>query len=158
MWPANSRGDDIILYTDDSRSQQLSVQHTLRQQSKKADKIPNLALSDFIAPTSTGIEDYIGGFAVTTGIGIQEHVKRFEADHDDYNSIMLKALADRLAEAFAEHMHARVRQEFWGYAPEESLDNESLIREKYRVFALLQGILLAPTIQKTRPFQNTGCY
>lgn len=104
----------------------------MRQQLKKAANASNMALSDFIAPKESGIKDYIGGFVVTTGIGIDEHVARFEADHDDYNSIMLKALADRLAEAFAERMHERVRKEFWGYAADERFENEDLIKEKYR--------------------------
>lgn len=133
LFPANSiNDDDIEIYTDESRTEVLSVQHAMRQQLKKSAKADNIALSDFIAPKESGIKDYIGGFVVTTGLGIDEHVKRFEADHDDYNSIMLKALADRLAEAFAEHMHERVRKEFWGYASDEKFDNEALIKEKYR--------------------------
>ena len=133
LFPANSvNDDDIEIYTDESRTEVLSVQHAMRQQLKKSSKADNIALSDFIAPKESGIKDYIGGFVVTTGLGIDEHVKRFEADHDDYNSIMLKALADRLAEAFAERMHERVRKEFWGYAKGEAFDNEALIKEKYR--------------------------
>jgi 5-methyltetrahydrofolate--homocysteine methyltransferase len=133
LFPANSvNDDDIEIYTDESRTEVLSVQHAMRQQLKKSGKADNIALSDFIAPKESGIKDYIGGFVVTTGLGIDEHVKRFEADHDDYNSIMLKALADRLAEAFAERMHERVRKEFWGYASDEKFDNEALIKEKYR--------------------------
>jgi 5-methyltetrahydrofolate--homocysteine methyltransferase len=139
LFPANSvNDDDIEIYTDESRTEVLSVQHAMRQQLKKAANASNMALSDFIAPKERGIKDYIGGFVVTTGIGIDEHVARFEADHDDYNSIMIKALADRLAEAFAERMHERVRKEFWGYAADEAFDNESLIKEKY------QGIRPAP--------------
>ncbi|MEX1192431.1 MAG: methionine synthase [Brumimicrobium sp.] len=139
LFPANSvNDDDIEIYTDESRSEVLSVQHAMRQQLKKSSKADNIALSDFIAPKESGIKDYIGGFVVTTGLGIDEHVKRFEADHDDYNSIMLKALADRLAEAFAERMHERVRKEFWGYAADEKFDNDALIKEKY------QGIRPAP--------------
>lgn len=138
LFPANSNGDDIEIYTDESRSEISIVQHTMRQQLKKAKEARNLALSDFIAPKTTGIQDYIGAFVVTTGIGIDEHVERFEKDHDDYNSIMLKALADRLAEAFAERMHEHVRKELWGYASDERFDNESLIKEKY------QGIRPAP--------------
>jgi 5-methyltetrahydrofolate--homocysteine methyltransferase len=110
----------------------------LRQQNKKTAGQANYCLSDFIAPKSTGIADYIGGFAVTSGLGIEEHVAAFEANHDDYNAIMLKALADRFAEAFAERLHQRVRQEFWGYAFNETLSNEELITEKY------QGIRPAP--------------
>lgn len=138
LFPANSNGDDIEIYTDDTRSEVLSVQHAMRQQLKKSAKANNIALSDFIAPKTTGLKDYIGGFVVTTGVGIEEHIARFEADHDDYNSIMLKALADRLAEAFAERMHERVRKEFWGYGADENFDNDALIKEKY------QGIRPAP--------------
>ncbi len=139
LFPASSvNDDDIEIYTDDTRFEVLTVQHTIRQQLKKSDAADNIALSDFIAPKESGIQDYIGGFVVTTGLGIDEHIARFEADHDDYNSIMLKAIADRLAEAFAERMHERVRKEFWGYAANEKLDNDSLIKEKY------QGIRPAP--------------
>ncbi len=139
LFPASSvNDDDIEIYTDDTRVEVLTVQRTIRQQLKKSDAADNIALSDFIAPKESGIQDYIGGFVVTTGLGIDEHIARFEADHDDYNSIMLKAIADRLAEAFAERMHERVRKEFWGYAANEKLDNDSLIKEKY------QGIRPAP--------------
>ena len=133
FFPAYSDGDDIIL--PDNGSVRL---HHLRQQNKKADGLPNFCLADFVAPIDSGLQDYIGAFAVTAGIGIDERVAAFEAQHDDYNAILLKALADRLAEAFAERMHERVRKEFWGYAADESLDNEALIREKY------QGIRPAP--------------
>jgi 5-methyltetrahydrofolate--homocysteine methyltransferase len=132
IFPANSVGDDIEIYADETRSEVINIQHTLRQQTTKVSGQPNLALSDFIAPKESGVKDYIGGFVVTTGHGIDEHIKRFEDDHDDYSSILLKALADRLAEAFAEYMHAIVRKEKWGYAPDESLDNVELIQEKYR--------------------------
>lgn len=132
IFPANSVGDDIEIYADETRSEVINIQHTLRQQTTKVSGQPNLALSDFIAPKESGVKDYIGGFVVTTGHGIDEHIKRFEDDHDDYSSILLKALADRLAEAFAEYMHAFVRKEKWGYAPDESLDNVELIQEKYR--------------------------
>ncbi len=132
LWPANSVGDDIEIYTDETRTHVLETVHNLRQQNKKAAGQANYCLSDFVAPKSSGIADYIGGFAVTTGLGIEEHVARFEANHDDYSAIMLKALADRLAEAFAERLHQRVRQEFWGYASNETLSNEELITEKYR--------------------------
>jgi 5-methyltetrahydrofolate--homocysteine methyltransferase len=116
----------------------LTVLHNLRQQSQKAANLPNYCLSDFIAPLETGHTDYIGGFAVTAGIGIEVLLDKFEREHDDYNSIMVKSIADRLAEAFAELMHERVRKEFWGYVADEKLDNESLIKEKY------QGIRPAP--------------
>ena len=133
IWPANSNGvDDVLIYTDESRTELLGTNFNLRQQGKKGDGIPNICLSDFVAPRDTGLADYMGGFVVTTGHGVEERVKAFEADHDDYNSIMLKALADRLAEAFAEYMHKFVRKEIWGYAPDEDLDNDSLIKEKYR--------------------------
>ncbi len=133
FFPANTIGhDDWELYTDDSRSGVLAALHHLRQQNKKAPGQPNYCLSDFVAPKESGVADYIGAFAVTAGIGIEEHVRRFEAAHDDYRAILLKALADRLAEALAERMHERVRREFWAYASEENLTNEELIAEKYR--------------------------
>jgi len=139
LFPANSvNDDDIEVYTDESRSEVRMTLHSLRQQGERPPGRPNAALADFIAPKDSGVNDYIGGFAVTAGIGIDEHVNRFEDDHDDYHSIMLKALADRLAEAFAERMHERVRTELWGYVANESLNNEDLIDEKY------QGIRPAP--------------
>ena len=104
----------------------------LRQQGKKTAKAPNISLADFIAPKDSGMKDYIGAFAVTTGLGIEKHIERFENDHDDYQSIMVKALADRMAEAFAEMLHHKVRTEYWGYAKTENLDNEELIHEKYQ--------------------------
>ena len=132
IFPASSVGDDIHIYDPENPENTLHVQHTIRQQSKKASGVPNIALSDFIAPQETGLVDYIGGFVVTSGIGIKDRIDAFEADHDDYNSILLKALADRLAEAFAEYLHEKVRTEIWGYASEESLENDELIKEKYR--------------------------
>lgn len=138
FFPANSVGDDIEIYTDDERGEVKTVLHHLRQQMAKPADRPNSCLSDFVAPKDSGKKDYIGAFAVTAGIGIDERVKRFEDEHDDYNSILLKALADRLAEAFAERMHERVRREFWAYAPEEALGNDDLIAETY------QGIRPAP--------------
>src|SRR5690554_4779182 len=133
LFPANSiNDDDIEIYKDESRTEVLYVQRSKRSQLKKSKKAHNIALADFIAPKESGIKDYIGGFVVTAGIGIDEHIKRFRDDHDDYNAIMLQALADRLAESFAELLHARVRREFWGYSPDEDLDNEALIREKYK--------------------------
>ncbi|WP_442497648.1 methionine synthase [Methylobacter sp. sgz302048] len=138
FFPANSEGDDIIVYADDSRQQKLETLHHLRQQNIKAPGRPNYCLSDFIAPVDSGKTDYIGAFAVTTGIGIEEKLRQFERDHDDYSAIMLKALADRLAEAFAEYMHEAVRKEYWGYAKDEAYANEQLISEDY------QGIRPAP--------------
>jgi 5-methyltetrahydrofolate--homocysteine methyltransferase len=132
LFPANSVGDDIEIYADEERKNPIHLQHSLRQQTKKTAGQPNLALADFIAPKETGISDYIGGFVVTTGLGIDAHIERFEKDHDDYNSILLKALADRLAEAFAECLHAHVRKEYWGYAANEHLNAEEIIKEKYR--------------------------
>jgi len=131
FFPANSVDDDIEIYTDETRQKILTKFHMLRQQNRKPKNKPNLCLADFIAPKSTGIADYIGGFAVTSGIHLDARVALFEKQHDEYNSILLKALADRLAEAFAEHMHARVRKEFWGYAATENLANDDLIAEKY---------------------------
>jgi 5-methyltetrahydrofolate--homocysteine methyltransferase len=130
IWPANAVGDDINLYNED-RSKTIGKFHTLRQQTQKSGKAQNLALSDFIAPEEQK-GDYIGGFAVTTGLGIEPHIKRFEADHDDYSSIMLKALADRLAEALAEYMHEKMRKDVWGYDANESLSNDELIKEQYK--------------------------
>ncbi len=131
IYPANAIEDDIIIYDPNDETQQISIQCTMRQQSKKAAGVPNIALSDFIAPLDSGKKDYIGAFVVTSGIGIDIKVKAFEADHDDYNSILIKALADRLAEAFAEYAHKLVRTDFWGYSNDESLDNDALIKEKY---------------------------
>ncbi len=132
LFPANAVGDDTELYTDDSRRKVLLTLHHLRQQNEKPAGRPNQSLADFVAPKETGLPDWMGAFACTAGIGIDEHVARFEADHDDYSAIMLKALADRLAEAFAEYLHERVRKEYWGYAADEQLDNDALIAEQYR--------------------------
>jgi 5-methyltetrahydrofolate--homocysteine methyltransferase len=132
LFPANTVGvDDIEVYSDESRSGVKRVLHTIRQQMQKSPGEPNIALADFIAPKENGVEDYIGMFAVTAGIGIEKLVEKFEKDHDDYNSIMIKALADRLAEAFAEHLHELVRKDYWGYASDEKYLNEELIKEKY---------------------------
>ncbi|GAB4374466.1 MAG: methionine synthase [Calditrichia bacterium] len=139
FFPANSVGyDDIEVYANDSRDSVLGVVHTLRQQMDKTNEQANLALADFIAPKESGVEDYMGFFAVTAGVHIDKLLNEFQSDHDDYRGILTKALADRLAEAFAELMHERTRREFWGYAPDEKLDNEELIQEKY------QGIRPAP--------------
>ena len=139
FWPANQspdNPDDIIIYGDKARKFPIHTLHTLRQQMAREAGRPNLALSDFIAPI--GVEDYIGGFVVTAGLGEDKHIKKFEDAKDDYSAILLRALADRLAEAFAERMHQRVRQDYWGYAPDEALTNEELIKESY------QGIRPAP--------------
>jgi len=131
FFPANSVGDDIELYTDDRRTEVLTTIHTLRQQSEKPQGQYSFALADFVAPKESGRPDYVGAFAVTTGIGVDLVCREFERDHDDYNSIMTKALADRLAEAFAEWLHKQVR-EAWGYGKSEQLTSDDLIRERYR--------------------------
>ena len=131
LFPANTVDDDIEIYTDEHRSKALTTLHHLRQQKAREKKTHHACLSDFIAPKETGIPDYIGAFAVTTGLGIEKVITQFEQDKDDYNIIMIKALADRLAEAFAECLHQKVRTELWGYAKSEKLTNEELIKEKY---------------------------
>jgi len=131
IWPANSVEDDIEIYTDESRTTLLTRIHTLRQQAEKVKGEPHYALADFVAPKESGKADYWGGFAVTTGLGSDALVQEYEKNHDDYNAIMVKALADRLAEAFAEKMHELVRKNYWAYDPDESFSNEELIKEKY---------------------------
>jgi 5-methyltetrahydrofolate--homocysteine methyltransferase len=138
FWPANSVGDDIHVYADENRGQPLHVLHGLRQQLSKREGRFNNSISDFVAPRDSGLKDYVGAFAVTAGIGEEVIAERFKRANDDYSAIMVSALADRLAEAFAERLHQNVRKEFWGYAPNESLPNEDLILEKY------QGIRPAP--------------
>jgi 5-methyltetrahydrofolate--homocysteine methyltransferase len=133
LFPANTINvDDIEVYTDESRKGIAAEFHSIRQQSRKSEGVPNIALADFIAPKESGIIDYIGAFAVTTGIGIESLIEKFEKDHDDYNSIMVKALADRLAEAFAERLHQLVRTTYWGYASNEQLAHDDLVKESYR--------------------------
>jgi 5-methyltetrahydrofolate--homocysteine methyltransferase len=132
LFPANSVGDDVEVYADETRSRKLTTFHFLRQQMVKPEDRFNHCLGDLVAPKALRVNDYLGAFAVTAGIGIEPRLEAFEARHDDYNAIMLKALADRLAEAFAELMHVRVRRELWGYASEERLSVEELIDEKYR--------------------------
>jgi 5-methyltetrahydrofolate--homocysteine methyltransferase len=131
FWPANRIGDDIEIYTDEMRTKRLAVLHTLRQQMARDGSRANLALADFVAPKETGIADYVGGFTVTAGVGAEDVALRFEHANDDYSKIMIKALADRLAEAFAEALHEKVRRELWAYAPDEKLSNEQLIAEDY---------------------------
>jgi 5-methyltetrahydrofolate--homocysteine methyltransferase len=131
FFPANAVGDDIELYTDATRSKTLATLHQLRQQRRLREGLANCCLADFVAPAGS-VDDYVGAFAVTAGIGIDAHVERLQAAHDDYSAILLKALADRLAESFAERMHQRVRTEFWAYVPDEQLDNAALIAERYR--------------------------
>jgi len=131
IFPANSIGDDVEIYVDEERKEVLEVAHFLRQQLDKNNNTPNFCLADFISMKEQEFPDYIGGFAVTAGHGLDSLVKKFESNHDDYNSILVKAIADRLAEAFAEHLHERVRKEYWGYSPNEDFDNDSLIKESF---------------------------
>jgi 5-methyltetrahydrofolate--homocysteine methyltransferase len=139
-------GDDIEIYADESRSEVLMSWHGLRQQHERPAGKPNYCLADFVAGKASGVADYIGAFAVTAGLGIEERLAAYERTHDDYHAIMLKALADRFAEAAAEWLHARVRKEFWAYAPAETLSCDELIKEAYR------GIRPAPA---TRPAPTT---
>jgi 5-methyltetrahydrofolate--homocysteine methyltransferase len=132
FWPANAVGDDIALYTGEGRVERLATLHTLRQQLTRRDGKPNVALADFIAPEGAGKADYIGAFVVTAGAQEAKISERFARANDDYGAIMVKALADRIAEAFAERMHARVRREFWGYAADETFTPEQLLAEDYR--------------------------
>ena len=131
FWPANTVGDDIIIYKDEARREELMRLPMLRQQDIIADTKPNRSLADFIAPRESRVPDYLGMFAITAGLGADDLVRGFERDHDDYNAIMVKALADRLAEAFAEYLHAQARKD-WGYGEAENLSNEDLVAEKYR--------------------------
>ncbi len=132
LWPANSEGDDILIFADEARNAPIAVLHTLRQQLPRREGRANVALADFVAPRASGLADYVGAFAVTAGIGEEAVVDRFKRANDDYSAIMAKALADRLAEALAEYLHRRVRTEFWGYAPDEAFSSTDLIAEKYR--------------------------
>jgi 5-methyltetrahydrofolate--homocysteine methyltransferase len=132
LFPANAVGDDVELYADESRENVVTTLSFLRQQKGKPAGQPHECLADYVAPKASGVRDYFGAFAVTAGVGIEKHVERFEKAHDDYSSIILKALADRLAEASAEHFHELVRREVWGYAAKESLSNDERIREEYR--------------------------
>ena len=132
IFPANGVGDDIEVYADEARTTVLTTLHGLRQQGQHRDGVSNKCLSDFVAPKETGIADHVGAFSVTAGLGIEERLLAFKADHDDYSAILLESLADRLAEAFAERLHEKVRRELWGYAPDEHLEMDELIREKYR--------------------------
>jgi 5-methyltetrahydrofolate--homocysteine methyltransferase len=132
LLPANSVGDDIELYTDETRTEVALTWRNLRQQNERPTGKPNYCLADFVAPRETAVTDYLGAFAVTAGLGIESRVAEFERAKDDYNAIMLKALADRLAEAFAEWLHMKVRRDYWGYARDERLDRAALIREEYR--------------------------
>ncbi len=158
LFPANTvNDDDIEIYGDEKRKKPLMTWHNLRQQTRKPDDIPNYCLADFIAPKESKIRDYIGAFAVTAGIGIEKKLKEFEKAHDDYSAILLQSLADRLAEAFAEHLHLRVRREFWGYAADENLGNEDLIDEKYRGIRPAPGYPACPEHSEKGPLFELLC-
>jgi 5-methyltetrahydrofolate--homocysteine methyltransferase len=150
LWPANSVGDDVVVDAAPAGGSGPTTLHFLRQQVDKPVERPDFCLADFIAPKDSGRQDWIGAFAVTAGLGIEPHIERFHADHDDYNVILLKALADRLAEALAEHLHRRVRREFWGFDPDESLDNDALIAEKYRGIRPAPGYPACPEHSEKR--------
>jgi 5-methyltetrahydrofolate--homocysteine methyltransferase len=143
--------EDIEIYSDESRRQVLMTWHNLRQQNEKPSGNANLCLADFIATKDSGVPDYIGAFAVTAGVGIEKRLEMFEKQHDDYSAIMLKALADRLAEACTELLHARVRREFWGYASDERLSNDDMIREKYRGIRPAPGYPACPDHMEKGP-------
>ncbi|HEX4986959.1 MAG TPA: methionine synthase [Burkholderiales bacterium] len=151
VFPANADGDDVEIYADEARAQPATTFHFLRQQMVKPADKPNQCLADLVAPKDSGVRDYVGCFAVTAGIGIDARVAEYEKSHDDYNAILLKALADRLAEAFAELMHRRVRREFWGYAADEALDVEALIDEKYRGIRPAPGYPACPDHTEKAP-------
>jgi len=156
LFPANSvNNDDIAIYVDESRKKMLMVWHNLRQQMKKPEGRANLCLADFIAPRESGLKDYLGAFVVTAGIGEDERAKAFEAAHDDYSAILFKSLCDRLAEAFAEHLHLRVRKEYWGYASEEALANDDLIAEKYQGIRPAPGYPACPEHSEKAPLFKT---
>ena len=163
LFPANGVGEDTEIYANEARTEPIATLHHLRQQTEQPFTRPNLSLGDFIAPKATTLPDYIGAFAVTTGIGVSEFCTEFEQKQDDYNSIMAKALADRLAEAFAEKMHQHVRTKLWGYAVDEALDNEALITEKYRGIRPAPGYPACPDHTQKRVLfellkvtENTG--
>ena len=150
FFPANAVGDDIEVYLDETRTEVLTVLHQLRQQGQHREGVPNRSLADFVAPKRTGLKDYVGAFAVTAGLGRRGPGPGVPGRVDDYSAILLEALADRLAEAFAERLHERVRREFWGYAPDERLDNVGLIKERYAASARRRATPPAPTTPRSR--------
>jgi 5-methyltetrahydrofolate--homocysteine methyltransferase len=157
IWPANRVNEDDIQVFDVENASPLATFHTLRQQTEKAAQAPQLALADFIAPKESGVTDYIGAFAVTAGLGLEAIVSRYEQQHDDYNAIMVKALADRLAEAFAEKLHERIRKDYWGYAHDENLSNDALIKERYQGIRPAPGYPACPDhLEKTTIFELLG--
>jgi 5-methyltetrahydrofolate--homocysteine methyltransferase len=149
IFPAHAVGDSVEVFSP-GQKKKLADFHFLRNQEKKEEGVPNLCLSDFIAPKETGITDYLGFFAVTAGLGIEEHIHTFEKNNDDYQAIMLKVMSDRLAEAFAEQMHLRVRKEFWGYAPDEQMETKEILREKYRGIRPAPGYPACPEHSEKR--------
>ena len=154
LWPAQSEGDDIVLYEDESCKKELGRFYHLRQQEKKKEGIPNFCLSDFVAPKESGRTDYCGGFAVTAGIGIEQWMEQYKADHDDYKAIMLEALADRLAEAFAELLHEKVRREYWAYAPDEDLTWDDILKVRYQGIRPALGYPACPEHQEKENLFN----
>ncbi|PTN08939.1 methionine synthase [Mangrovibacterium marinum] len=154
IWPAQADGDDIVLYKDEACSDELGRFYHLRQQEKKREGVPNFCLSDFVAPKELGKTDYCGGFAVTAGIGIEQWLEQYKADHDDYKAIMLEALADRLAEAFAELLHAKVRREYWAYAPDEDLTWDDILKVRYQGIRPALGYPACPEHQEKRNLFN----
>jgi 5-methyltetrahydrofolate--homocysteine methyltransferase len=153
FWPANSLGEDVLLYRDETRAEVMATFHFLRQQMAKPAGQFNYSLADFVAPRDSGLRDYLGGFAVTAGIGADELAKKFQAEHDDYSAIMTKALADRLAEAFAEYLHREARIA-WGFGGDESLSNQDLIRERYRGIRPAPGYPASPDHVEKRTLFN----
>ncbi len=151
LFPANAEGDDVVVFTDDERSERRAVLHQLRQQGEHRAGVPHRALSDYVAPLSTGLPDHVGGFAVTAGIGLGERVRAYQAENDDYSAILLEALADRLAEAFAERLHQRVRTEFWGHADDAGLSAEDLSPSATRASGPPPATPPAPTTPRSRP-------
>lgn len=154
IWPAHSAGDDIVLFGDESCTNEIGRFYHLRQQEKKKEGSPNFCLSDFVAPREVAKPDYCGAFAVTAGIGIEKWINAYKADHDDYNAIMIEALADRLAEAFAELLHERIRKEYWGYAPDENLSKDDLIKVKYQGIRPAMGYPACPEHHEKRNLFN----
>jgi 5-methyltetrahydrofolate--homocysteine methyltransferase len=154
IWPAQADGDDIVLYKDENCSKELGRFYHLRQQEKKKEGVPNFCLSDFVAPKELGKTDYCGGFAVTAGIGIEQWLEQYKADHDDYKAIMLEALADRLAEAFAELLHEKVRKEYWGYAPNENLSWDDILKVRYQGIRPALGYPACPEHQEKQNLFN----
>jgi len=154
LWPAHAEGDDVVLFEDEAGTKEIGRFYHLRQQEKKKEGLANFCLADFVAPREVGRADYCGAFAVTAGIGIEKWINAFKADHDDYNAIMIEALADRLAEAFAELLHEKIRKEYWGYAPDENMSKEDLIKVKYQGIRPAMGYPACPEHHEKRNLFN----